>query len=143
MKLFLLALGVCICSASLAQNGIQSGNQLFGKWKAMPDTAAAKGPIILNIEKDSITFHYEAAHFRSRYTAACATDSCILTLVDVTDSAMAKIVITGVDQHSFYFNTAEQHRRYVAAKYAKPGAIAWGWSDPRPIRFARQQELPR
>jgi hypothetical protein len=143
MKLFLLALGVCISCASIAQNNRLPGNYLRGTWKAIPDTSVAKGPIILNIDKDSITFHYEAAHFRSRYTAACATDSCILTLVDVTDSAMAKIIITSVDQHTFYFNTAEQHRRYVAAKYAKPGAIAWGWSDPRPIRFERQQQLPK
>lgn len=113
----------------------------LGTWKAVTGAQEKIPPMLILWGKDSITIRQDTLWLTSAYSLECAADSCILNIVG-GKIPKGVFIITPVDRNAFYFNTLENHRQYLEAKNATPGAIAWGWSDPRPIRFERQQERP-
>ena len=138
-RVLLFVLFLTASCGAIAQH--QIAENYHGKWKAVAGSQDAKINAQIILRKDSIEISLDTLTRVSAYTLTCAPDSCLLTIFQ-GKSRIAQCVITPIDQNAFYFNTLENHERHLGAKQVSPGTIGWGWSDPRPIRFERQQDTP-
>ena len=137
MKVFLLVLCSCLYLNAKSQFNNAEAGYFIGKWKSVKDSASSKSVFLFFIDKETVEITYDTVKFQSKYRIELGKDSSILTLAG-GKRATQKMVVIPVDENVFLFNSIENHRRYLIARNAEPGKIAWGGSNPAPIKFERQ-----
>lgn len=137
MKYFLLTFCICLSMSGLSQETKQGENYFLGKWKAVDDSTSSRSFFIVFIDMENLEMTLESIKFHTKYKIETAKDSSILILLN-NKTGSKKMVLIPDGENKFYFNTFEDHQRYLIAKNAKPGQLAWGWTNPTPIKFERQ-----
>ena len=142
MKVFLISLGLCslFFNAMSQKNDLKNSN-FIGKWKLFGDSISNRSFTIFFIDKETVEIELDSFKYRKNYIIESVADFTILTLMS-DKTLFQKFVIIPESETVFYLNSIEDDSRYLEAKKARPGNLAWGWSNPNPIKFVKQKQDP-